>query len=104
MDKYRKGAEKKLTNKVHPDTIAREALVNAEFSSREREQLFNTAYGDILVDYFVAWLKTEPHETKSREFLYSTCMALGDVKAKLIQYETYGNNIPHIDSTHKDDS
>ena len=40
MDKYRKGAEKKLTNKVHPDTIAREALVNAEFSAREREQPF----------------------------------------------------------------
>ena len=64
-------------------------------SPRENgNNLFNTAYGDILVDYFVAWLKTEPHETKSREFLYSTCMALGDVKSKLIQYETYGNNIP----------
>ena len=103
MDKYRQAAEKKLTNKVHPDTIAREALVNAEFSARERENLFNNAYGDILTDYFIEWLQTEPHETKSREFLYSAAMSLGQVKSKLIQYETYGRNVPHIDSTHQDD-
>ena len=104
MDKYRKAAEKKLTNKVHPDTLAREALVNAEFSARERESFFNDAYGDILVDLFIEWLRTEPHETKSREFLFSTALALGSVKERLLAIETYGKNIPHIDSTHKDDS
>ena len=104
MDKYRKAAEKKLTQKVHPDTLAREALVNSEFASRERENFFNDAYGDVLTDLFVEWLKTEPHENKSREFLYSTAMALGSVKERLIQIETYGRNVPHIDSTHKDDS
>ena len=104
MDKYRKAAEKKLTNKVHPDTLAREALINAEFSGREREAFFNDAYGDILVDLFIEWLKTEPHETKSREFLFSTALALGSVKERLLAIETYGRNIPHIDSTHKDDS
>ena len=104
MDKYRKAAEKKLTNKVHPDSLAREALVNAEFSAQEREVFFNDAYGDILVDLFIEWLKTEPHETKSREFLFSTALALGSVKERLLAIETYGRNIPHIDSTHKDDS
>ena len=99
MDKYRKAAEKKLTNKVHPDLLASQALVNSEFASREREEFFNGAYGDVLTDLFIEWLKTEPHESKSREFLYSTAMALGSVKERLIQIETYGANIPHIDST-----
>jgi hypothetical protein len=96
MDKYKKTAEKKLTGKVHPDVLAKEALVNAEFSSRERESFFNDAYGDVLTDLFVEWLKTDPHETKSREFLYSTALALGSVKERLITIETYGKNIPHI--------
>jgi hypothetical protein len=96
MDKYKKTAEKKLTSKVHPDVLAKEALVNAEFSLRERESFFNDAYGDVLTDLFVEWLKTDPHETKSREFLYSTALALGSVKERLITIETYGKNIPHI--------
>ena len=106
MDKYRKAAEKKLTTKVHPDQLAKEALVNAEFSSRQREDFFNAAYGDILVEYFIKWLQTEPHENKSREFLYAAAMGLGDVKAKLIAIETYGKNIPHIEEAtlpNKDD-
>jgi|TARA_R100001463_G_scaffold61782_2_gene114617 hypothetical protein len=96
MDKYKKAAEKRLTQKVHPDELAKEALVNAEFSSREREAFFTNAYGELLVDYFITWLKTEPHETKTREFIYNAALALGDVKTKLIGYETYGRNMAHI--------
>jgi sulfatase maturation enzyme AslB (radical SAM superfamily) len=94
MDKYKKTAEKRLTSKVHPDRAAKEALVNAEFASRERENFFNDAYGEILIDLFIQWLKSDPHENKTREFLYSTAMALGSVKEKLIGIETYGKNIP----------
>lgn len=94
MDKYKKTAEKKLTGKVHPDVLAKEALIKSEFSSRERESFFNDAYGEVLVDLFIEWLKTDPHETKSREFLYNTALALGSVKEKLISIETYGKNIP----------
>lgn len=97
MDKYRKSAEKRLSGKVHPDILAREALVNAEFSSREREAFFESAYGELLVEYFINWLKTEPHETKTREFIYNSALALGDVKQKLISYEIYGKNIPHME-------
>ena len=92
MDKYRKTAEKKLKGQ-HPDQIAKEALVRASFSSREREEFFDEAYGEILVEYFIQWLKTEPHENKSREFIYNSALALGDVKQKLIGYEVYGKNI-----------
>ena len=97
MEKYRKAAEKKLTEKVHPDMIAKEALINAEFSSREREEFFDGVYGEILVEYFINWLKTDPHETKTREFIYNSALSLGDVKARMVQYEMYGKNIPYIE-------
>ena len=97
MDKYRKAAEKKLTQKVHPDMIAKEALVNAEFSSREREFFFDNVYGDILVEYFINWLKTDPHETKTREFIYNSALALGDVKQRMIGMEMLGKNMAHLE-------
>lgn len=98
MDKYRQTAEKRL-NQTHPDAIARQALVDAEFAVREREEFFERVYGDILVDYFIQWLKTEPHENKSREFIYNSVLALGDVKQRLIQYETYGKNVPIMEDS-----
>ena len=97
MEKYRKAAEKRLTQKVHPDTLAKEALVKAEFSSRERETFFEDAYGELLVEYFINWLSTDPHEQKTREFIYNSALALGDVKSKMIGYETYGKNIPFME-------
>ena len=96
MDKYRGTAEKRLKGQ-HPDIIAKEALVRAEFSMREREDFFEDAYGEILVEYFINWLKTDPHETKTREFIYNSALALGDVKQRLIQYEMYGKNVPHME-------
>lgn len=96
MEKYRKPAEKKLKG-IHPDLKAKEALVRAEFSSREREEFFNEAFGELMVDYTMQLWSTDPHETKTREFIYSCVLALGDVKQKLISYETYGKNVPILE-------
>ena len=96
MDKYRQTAEKKLKG-VHPDLQAKEALIKASFASREREEFFEDAYGELLVEYFINWLKTDPHEVKTREFIYNSALALGDVKQKLIGYEIYGKNVPHME-------
>ena len=96
MEKYRKTAEKKLKG-AHPDVLAKEALVKAEFSSRERETFFEDAFGELMVEYYINWLKTDPHEVKTREFIYNSALALGDVKQKLISYETYGRNIPFME-------
>ncbi len=96
MEKYRQAAEKKLKG-VHPDLIAKEALNRAEFSVRQREEFFHEAYGELLVEYFINWLSTEPHENKAREFIYNSALALGDVKQKLINYEIYGKNVPHLE-------
>tara|TARA_A100001015_G_C15042410_1_gene740660 strand:- start:1566 stop:1904 length:339 start_codon:yes stop_codon:yes gene_type:complete len=103
LDKYKPIAEKRLGNKksygnhkIHPEELARRAHVKGHFASKERDEFFDEAYGEVLVDYFLEWLKTEPHETKSREFLYSSAMALGSVKEKMIGFEMYGKNIPHL--------
>jgi len=105
MDKYREAFNKKVkprqnhedgSYKVEPFRDSQLALGQAQFVQREREVFFNEAYGDILSDIFVAWLKSEPHATKEREYLYSTAMALGSVKEKLVRIETYGNNVKYI--------
>lgn len=103
MDKYKKSAEKKLKG-VHPDVLAKEALVKAEFSKREREEFFTGAYGELMVDYYIQFLNTEPHEYKAREFIYSCVLSLGDVKNKLTQYETYGNNVPYMGNNNEDNN
>lgn len=102
MDKYKAAAEKKLKG-VHPDILAKEALVKAEFSRREREEFFTGAYGELMVDYYLQFLRTEPHEHKSREFIYSCVLALGDVKNKLAQYEMYGKNVPYMGQQDEDE-
>ena len=84
MEKYREAGDKRMTKKVHPDRLSQIALAEAKFSTSTRNSFFDSAYGDILVDFFVEWLKTEPHETKTREHLYACSMALGSVKEKLI--------------------
>ena len=103
MDKYKDIAEKRLGNKkshgnhkTHPEVLAQQAHVKGVFASRVLDEFMTEAYGDILVDYFMAWLQTAPHETKTREFLFSCAMGLGDVRGKLIQKETYGKNIPTL--------
>ena len=96
MEKYRSSAEKKLKGQ-HPDLAAKEALVRAEFASRQREEFFDNVYGELLVEYFINWLKTDPHEVKTREFIYNSALALGDVKNRMVNYETYGKNVPHLE-------
>ena len=103
MEKYRGAAEKKLKGQ-HPDIVAKEALVKAEFASREREHFFEGAYGELLTDYFLQFLNTEPHENKKREFIYSCVLSLGDVKSRLVQYETYGKNVNYLGEDTNNDS
>jgi len=110
MDKYKENLQSRLkpkqqedgSYKVEPFRNSQDALVNAEFSVREREVFFNEAYSSILADLFVAWLKTEPHAVKERDFLYASAMALGSLKSKLIQIEMYGNNAKFINSQEGD--
>jgi hypothetical protein len=105
MEKFKQGFEKRVKPKMNHDTgeykvepfrEAQLALGRAQFVQREREDFFNEAYSDILADLFVQWLKTEPHAQKEREYLYCTAMALGSVKEKLLQVETYGKNVKFI--------
>lgn len=107
---YQEGFKERITPKydsetnkfvIKPFADAQFALAKAAFSKYEREEFFDTAYVQILSDYFMTWLKTEPHCTKEREFLYSCAMALGSVKSKMIEFEQYGANAAHIQSNAK---
>lgn len=97
-DSYRKTAEKRLSNtkdgkpKITPEGLAKEVHVRGLFAARDRDEFFDEAYGDILVDLFIRWLETDAHETKSREWLYSTAMALGSVKEYMLKLETRAKN------------
>ena len=100
MDKYKDKAKERLGNeknmgqhKIHPQALAAQQLAEGKMSSQVLENFFTTAYGEILVDYFMAWLQTDHHEVKTREFLYSSAMALGDVKSRLMRMETLSNNL-----------
>lgn len=111
MEKYRDAAEKRLGNKksygnhkIHPEELARRAHVKGHFAAKERDEFFDEVYGEVLIDFFVEWLKTEPHETKSREFLYSSAMALGSVKQKMTDFEMYGKNIPYLTEDNNDNT
>ena len=111
MDKYKDVAENRLGNKkshgnhkIHPEILAQKAHVQGQFASRVMEEFMDEAYGEVLVDLFQEWLKTEPHETKTREFLYSTAMGLGSLRHKLIQMETLGRNIPTLQEMEKDNA
>lgn len=105
MDKYRKVFHEKVKPKINHETgeykvepfrDAQKSLAESSFVKMEREQFFNDAYASILADLFTAWLKSEPHATKEREFLYASAMALGEVKGRLIAIETYGANMQYM--------
>ena len=109
MEKYRDTAKKRLANKknhgqheTHPEVLAQQAHVDGQFASRTLDEFFTTVHGEILVDLFIEWLQTAPHETKTREFLYSTAMALGSTREKLVQMETYGRNVPVVKEMEKE--
>ena len=63
-----------------------------EMASKEREIFFNEAYGEILFDLFLQWVKSPVGEAEEREHLYRQALALGSVKEKLIGYEMFGKN------------
>ena len=96
--RYKKQAEaalkKPTSDQPHTDPTMkyRKALQNAHFASKERTEFFDEVYGDILVDLFVKWMHSEPHEQKTREYLYHVGQGLGFVNERLTSYETAGKN------------
>jgi hypothetical protein len=106
-DKFTKGFKDRIKPRVdyvkgngevvkEPFRDAQLALTRGQFATREREEFFNEAFTDILTELFSQWVKSEPHCTKEREFLYHTALALGSVKENLIKRETLGKNSAYI--------
>jgi len=63
-----------------------------EFASKERDEFFDGAYGEILFDLFLRWVQSPVEDQEMREHMYRQALALGSVKEKMINYETYGKN------------
>jgi hypothetical protein len=104
-DKFKKGFKDRIQPRVdvqtretvvEPFRDAQLALTRGQFATKEREEFFNEAFTDILTELFSQWVKSEPHCTKEREFLYHTALALGSVKENLIKRETLGRNAKYI--------
>lgn len=113
MEKYTKSFKEHIKpqrnqqthrNESDPFADAQNALSKAAFANHERNQFFDMVYSDVLSDIFLAWLQTPTHCTKEREFLYTTAMALGEVKRKMVQYETLASNVKFINQTQEENS
>lgn len=112
MDKFSKGFKDRIKPKVdyvnretvvEPFRDAQLSLTRGQFAAKEREEFFTEAFTDILTELFTAWIKTEPHCMKEREFLYHTALALGSVKEKLLQLETLGRNAKFIQTPQEEE-
>ena len=109
MDKYKQKAQERLANArnggrqiITSRELAQRALAEGSQAKREREDFFTSVYGDLLTDYFLMWLKTEPQDVESREFLFNSALALGDIKTKMAEKETLGNNIAYQEENNED--
>jgi len=63
-----------------------------EEAGRKRDQFFDDAFVEIMMDLFQRWIQTELHEVQLRESLYQNVLALGAVNGKLDEYQTYARN------------
>jgi hypothetical protein len=103
-DSLRKAVLDKFPAAVRPEQLAQnaqEAIVRGSFADQMKEQFFDHAFGEVLSDVFMAWLRTEAHCVKEREFLYATAMALGSVKGKLIDFANLGRNTQYLQTQQK---
>jgi hypothetical protein len=104
LDAFRKVVRDRFPATVTPERAAQnaqDAVVRGSFADQMKEQFFDQAFGEVLADVFMAWLKTESHCVKEREFLYATAMALGSVKGKLIDFSNLGKNTSYLQNQQK---
>ena len=87
---------------VDPYKTSQEWLEQAAFADRVKNDFFDKAYAEILLDIFQQWLRTGPEEQEVREYLYHVALGLGDVKNRLIGYVEVGSNIEFMNNTTKE--
>ena len=67
-----------------------------EVSARKRDEFFDEAYAEIMLDLFLRWTQTQLNETELRESLFHNVLALAAIKNKLAEYEMYARNAPFL--------
>jgi len=101
---FKQGHEKQADRRPHLQAIFTH---RGETAKRERDEFFDEAYAEILLDLFMRWCQTQLHESDMRESLYQNVLALGAIKGKLHEYEQYGRNAPFLgmeDESNEDDN
>jgi len=97
---YKDGHGEKADQRPHLQNI----MANrGEQASRKKDEFFDEAYAEILMDLFIRWSQTELHETEFRESLYQNTLALGAISMKLAEYEMQGRNAPFLAETNEDE-
>lgn len=74
-----------------------------EQATRKKDEFFDEAYAEILLDLFMRWTQTGLNEADLRESLYQNVLALGAVKGKLAEYQMYGRNAPFLGENQEED-
>lgn len=74
-----------------------------EMAVRKKDEFFDEAYAEIMLDLFMRWCQTQLHETEFRESLYQNVLALGAVSGKLAEYQMYGRNAPFLMENDEDE-
>jgi hypothetical protein len=97
---YKQGYMEQADRRPHLQNIM---AARGEQASRKKDEFFDEAYAEILMDLFIRWSQTELHETEFRESLYQNTLALGSIKMKLAEYEVYGRNAPFLGPENEDD-
>lgn len=103
---FKQGHEGQADRRPHLQQIF---VHRGEEAGRKKDEFFDEAYAEILLDLFLRWTQTLPHEHEFRESLYQNVLALGAVRNKLTEYQVYARNAPFLqieeeDNEDKDES
>lgn len=97
---FKQGLEEQADRRPHLQNI----FVNrGEVAQQKKDQFFDEAYAEILLDLFMRWCQTDLQEGQLRESLYQNVLALGAVRGKLAEYQMYGRNASFLGMEEGDD-
>lgn len=97
---FKDGREKQADRRPHLQKIFQS---RGEQASRKKDEFFDEAYAEILLDLFLTWANTGLHEKDLRESLYQNTLALGAIKNKLHEYQVYARNAPFLEHINDDE-
>lgn len=72
-------------------------------AEKVKDEFFDEAYAEIMLDLFLRWTQTHLNEVEFRESLFQNVLALGAIKNKLVEYQRYARNAPFLMENEQDE-